>query len=117
MVLSWSQNIEFYYYQQPITMATRSKAWTVFNRSNTGIVDSNPTRGIDVCARLFCVCAVLYVGSSLATGWSPVQGVLPTVYRIKKLKKAGKAQQRAVEPLMNEWIIDNIWIDIDSVVN
>jgi hypothetical protein len=29
---------------------------------------------------LFCV------GSGLATGWSPVQGVLLTVYRIKKLK-------------------------------
>jgi hypothetical protein len=24
-------------------------------RSNTGIVGSNPTRGMDVCARLFCV--------------------------------------------------------------
>jgi hypothetical protein len=36
---------------------------------------------------LFCVCVVLCVGSGLATGWSPVQGVLPTVYRIKKLKK------------------------------
>jgi hypothetical protein len=27
-------------------------------------------------------------GSGLATGWSPVQGVLPTVYKIKKLKKS-----------------------------
>jgi hypothetical protein len=26
------------------------------------------------------------LGSDLATGWSPVQGVLPTVYKIKKLK-------------------------------
>jgi hypothetical protein len=34
-----------------------------------------------------CVCVVLYVGSGLATGWSPVQGVLPTVYRVKKVKK------------------------------
>jgi hypothetical protein len=37
---------------------------------------------------LFCVCVVLCVGSGLSTVWSPVQGVLPTVYRIKKLKKA-----------------------------
>jgi hypothetical protein len=36
--------------------------------------------------RLFCVCVVLCVGSGLATGWSTVQRVLPTVYRIKKLK-------------------------------
>jgi hypothetical protein len=38
---------------------------------------------MDISLRLFCVC----VGSRLATGWSPVQGVLPTVYRIKKLEK------------------------------
>jgi hypothetical protein len=52
-----------------------SKAWTVFSRSNAGIVVSNPTQGMDVCLRLFCV----YVGSGLATCWSLVQGVLPTV--------------------------------------
>jgi hypothetical protein len=28
---------------------------------------------------IYCVCAVLCVGSGLATGWSPVQGVLPSV--------------------------------------
>jgi hypothetical protein len=39
------------------------------------------------CVRLFCVCVDLYVGSGLETGWSPVQGVLPTAYRVKKLKK------------------------------
>jgi hypothetical protein len=35
--------------------ALRSKAWTVFGRSNPGIVNSNPTWGMDVCVRLFCV--------------------------------------------------------------
>jgi hypothetical protein len=38
----------------------------------------------------FCVYSVLmspYVGSGLATDCSPVQGVLPTAYRIEKLKK------------------------------
>jgi hypothetical protein len=53
---------------------------TVFARSNTEIVYSNPTGVMDVCVRLFCVCVVLCISSSLATGWSPVQGVLPTVY-------------------------------------
>jgi hypothetical protein len=33
----------------PITVAARSKAWTVFARSNTGIVGSNPSQGMDVC--------------------------------------------------------------------
>jgi hypothetical protein len=57
---------------RPITVAARSKAWTVLARSNTGIVGSKPTQGMDVCLHFFCVC----VGSGLATGWSPVQGVL-----------------------------------------
>jgi hypothetical protein len=39
----------------PITVATRSNAWTVFDRLNTGNVGSNPTRGMDVCVRLFCL--------------------------------------------------------------
>jgi hypothetical protein len=56
-------------------MAARSKAWTVFACSNTGIVGLNPIQGLDVCMPLFCVCVVLPVGGGLATGWSAVQGV------------------------------------------
>jgi hypothetical protein len=40
---------------------------------------------MSVCS--FCVCAVLCVSSGFATGWSPAEGVLPTVYKITKLKK------------------------------
>jgi hypothetical protein len=36
-------------------VATRSKAWNVSARSNTGIVGSNPTQGMDVSLYLFCV--------------------------------------------------------------
>jgi hypothetical protein len=86
-----------YVLMEPIKVAARSKAWTVFARSNVGIVGLNPTQGMDVCVRLFCVRVVLCVGNGLATGWSPVHGVLPTVYRIKKLKKRAKVQM-AVEP-------------------
>jgi hypothetical protein len=39
---------EQYQKHQPIAVAARSKEWTVFSRSNTGIVGSNPTRGTDV---------------------------------------------------------------------
>jgi hypothetical protein len=46
-------------YWQPVTGAARSKAWNVFARLNTGIMGSNPARGMDVCLRLFCVCVVL----------------------------------------------------------
>jgi hypothetical protein len=76
--------------EEPITVAATSKAWIVFARSNTGIVHSNPTRGVDVCVCVYSVCVVLFLGSGLAMGWSPVQGVLPTVYRIKKTEKIGQ---------------------------
>jgi hypothetical protein len=51
----------------PITVTARSKALTVFARSNAGIVGSNPTRGMDVCVRLFFVCVFLCVVSGLTT--------------------------------------------------
>jgi hypothetical protein len=79
-------------------MAARSEAWTVFVRSKAGIVDSSPTQGMDVCVRLLCVCVVLCVGSGFVTGWSPVQGVLPTVYKIKNLKKWPRSNKRTEEP-------------------
>jgi hypothetical protein len=63
----------------PITVAARSKAWTVFTRWNTGIVGSDPTLRMDFCLRLFCVYALLCAGIGLPTGWSLVQGVLPIV--------------------------------------
>jgi hypothetical protein len=81
----------------PITVSAESTAWTVFARSNAGIVGSNSTQGMDVCVHLFCVYVVLYVGIGLATGWSPVQGVLPTVYRIQKLEKRPRPKQRGVK--------------------
>jgi hypothetical protein len=42
-------------YYVSISVAARFKAWTVFARSVTGILDSNPTQGMDVCVHLFCV--------------------------------------------------------------
>jgi hypothetical protein len=63
----------------------------------TQIVGSNSTQGMDICiVCVYSVC-VLRIGRDLATGLSPVQGDLPTVYRIRKLKKAAKAQQKALE--------------------
>jgi hypothetical protein len=45
-----------------------------------------PFEALDVCVRLFCICAVPYAGSALATGSSPVQGAL--CKKIKKLKNS-----------------------------
>jgi hypothetical protein len=42
---------------------SRSKAWTVFARSITGIMGSNSTWDMDVCVRLFCLCCSVYVAA------------------------------------------------------
>jgi hypothetical protein len=87
--ISFYWNISLYglkYRGLPITVATWSEAWTVLAHSNAGIVGSNPTQGMDVCVRLFWVSVVLHVGSGLVARRFPVQEVLPSVYRIKKLK-------------------------------
>jgi hypothetical protein len=56
----------------PITVATRSKAWTDFALSNTGIVVSNPTQGMDVCVYSLCrqwSCDVLIPRPKSPTDW------------------------------------------------
>jgi hypothetical protein len=40
---------------------------------------------MDVCSRFFCV-LLSFVGRGLASGWSPVQGVLPTVQIDSEIK-------------------------------
>jgi hypothetical protein len=42
-------------------MAERSKASTVYDRSNIGIADSNPTSGMDVCPRVSVLCCPVSV--------------------------------------------------------
>jgi hypothetical protein len=40
----------------PVPMAARSKVRTIFDRSKTGIVGSNPAQGMDVCLRFSVLC-------------------------------------------------------------
>jgi hypothetical protein len=87
----------------PITEAAWCKAWTAFARSNTGIVGSNPTWDMNVCVRLFCVCVVLCAASGLLTGWSPVQEVLPTMWKIKNLKKRPSSNNCRATDIMKVW--------------
>jgi hypothetical protein len=51
-----------------IAVAPESYARNVFAQSNTGVVSSSPTRGMDICVRLFYVFVALPVGSGLGTG-------------------------------------------------
>jgi hypothetical protein len=64
---------------RPVSIAEWSEASTAFGRSNVEIVGSNPARSMDVC--LFLCVVLSCVGRGLASGRSPVQGVLPIVYR------------------------------------
>jgi hypothetical protein len=64
-------NNDIYKVLSPVPMAARSKARTVFGRSNIGIIGSNPAQGMDVCPRFFCV-VLSCVGRGLASVWSPV---------------------------------------------
>jgi hypothetical protein len=78
----------------PITVAARSKAWTVFARLNAGIMSSNPTQSMDVCVRLFCVYVVLCVRSGLAIPRPRSPTDCEYDYETEKSTKV----QRAVEP-------------------
>jgi hypothetical protein len=78
-------------------MAARSKAWTVFARSNAEIVGSNPTQGMDVFV-LFCV----YV-AALRRADPPSKESYRLCKKDYETEEEARAQQRAVEPLMNEW--------------
>jgi hypothetical protein len=49
---------------------------------------------------VYSVCVVLCVGRGLATGLSPVQGVLLTVYRIRNPRMQPRTNKRAVETLI-----------------
>jgi hypothetical protein len=44
-------------------VTARSKAWTVFVPSNTGVVGSIPIQDMNVCLLLFCLCCTVYVAA------------------------------------------------------
>jgi hypothetical protein len=80
-----------------VKVAARSKAWTIFVRSNAGIVGSNPTEGMDVCVCVYSVFVLfLYVGSYLATGWSPSKESYRLCKKRLRTEEEAGAQQSIV---------------------
>jgi hypothetical protein len=47
----------------PITVAVQSKTWIIFTLSNTGVVGSNPTQGMDVVYIILCLCCPVQVSA------------------------------------------------------
>jgi hypothetical protein len=79
-------------------VAERSKAWTVFARSNTGFVCSNPAWGMDVSVRLFCIHAVLCVHVAVLRRADPPSKESYRLCKRSRNWEAAKVQQRAIEP-------------------
>jgi len=80
-------------------MAVWSKACTVLNHSNTGIVGLNSTEGMGVC--IFCV-VLSCVGSGFVTGWSPIQAILLNVQKhIHKFQKSYSESEKTRGPNLN----------------
>jgi hypothetical protein len=71
--------------------------------------------------RLFCVCVFLCLGSSLATGWSLVQGVLPSVknnYRAEEEACALNGLKEPLKKILIEWFpFWNLGVIQSSLVN
>jgi hypothetical protein len=75
---------------------------------------------MDVCVCLFCVCVVLCLGSSLATGWSPVQGDLLIVYILRNWKEVVKLQKGCTAIEKNKWLyvlILSLWQERYRTIN
>jgi hypothetical protein len=79
-------------YQYPIMVAARSKAWTVFARSEAGIVGSNPTQGMDVCVRLYRVLSCVQV-AALRRADPPSKEPNRLCKKIKKLIKRSRPNE------------------------
>jgi hypothetical protein len=81
-------------------VAARSEAWNVFARLNTGIVGSNPARGMDICMRLFCLCCPVKVAALRRADHSSKESYqLSISIRLRNLIRRGQGPIWARGPL------------------
>jgi hypothetical protein len=71
------------------------------SRSKAGTVGSNTTRGMDVCVHLFYVSVVLVSLAALRLADPPSKESYRLYIKDYRTEEEARAQQRAVEPLMN----------------
>jgi hypothetical protein len=91
-----------------ITGKPRSKAWLSSSAQTLGACVS-VTLDAQVFPHVYSVLSCMEV-EAFAIGWSPVQGVQPIVYRIKKLRKRPRPNRRAVESLTINIILKRIGV-------
>jgi hypothetical protein len=86
-------------------VATWSEVWTVFVHSNAGIVGSNPIRGMDVCVYVYSV-FVLSCVQVAASQWADhsSKGIYCLCNKDYITEEETRAQQKAVESFMIEWM-------------
>jgi hypothetical protein len=81
-------NLQNVFFSLLVPMAAQSKARTAFDCSNTGIIGSNPARGMDVCLRFLCVVLIPRPGSpTKMSRWFIVIGNIQLRQLIQRLLK------------------------------
>jgi hypothetical protein len=94
IVLNAADNYDSLTEYMPITVAARSTALPVSTSRTLGSRVRIPFK-VCIIVCLFCV----YVSSGLATGWSPIQGILLTVLRLRNSSET----KRFTDALCSKW--------------
>jgi hypothetical protein len=87
-----------------LTVAARSKSSPA--RTLESWVRSTLEASLPVCSFILCSCCPV-CRYGLATGWSPIQGFIATLYRITRQMRPVPNGYRDIDEWMNEWM--NIW--------